>query len=132
VIATNRRFEIRRPEGRLFSSKKHKRFDSCEIKERPFLHQAGHSTIWMARMGKTKPVRQKGRVQRTLLTEYHVVSNGRRWDVERDAMFTGSFAYDVLTAVGLATTAAMSDQQSGLDVMVCVQQSDGSCRKIWP
>jgi hypothetical protein len=64
--------------------------------------------------------------------EYHVVPNGNRWDVEREAMFIGSFAYDVNTAIGLATAAARRDQHNGLDVMVCVQEPDGTCRKVWP
>jgi hypothetical protein len=82
--------------------------------------------------GKTHTVRQTGRVPRILLTEYHVVPTGQRWDVERDDMFTGSFAYDVDTAIGLAIGAAQRDQHNGLDVMVCVQQLDGSRQKVWP
>jgi hypothetical protein len=66
------------------------------------------------------------------LVEYHVVPNGRRWDVERDDAFIGSFSYDVHTAIGLATAAAQRDFHDGLDVMVCVQQADGTCRKVWP
>jgi hypothetical protein len=56
----------------------------------------------------------------------------KRWDVERNYTFIGSFAYQVNTAIGLATSAAQRDQQNGLDVMVCVQQPDGHCKKIWP
>jgi hypothetical protein len=80
----------------------------------------------------TRALRHKGAVKRIPLTEYHVVPNGQRWDVERDDAFIGSFAYDVNTAIGLATAAAQRDQHNGLDVMVCVQQPDGSCRKVWP
>jgi hypothetical protein len=40
------------------------------------------------------------------VVDYHVVPNGKRWDVERDATFTGAFAYEVNTAIGLATSAA--------------------------
>ncbi len=36
----------------------------------------------------------------SLPVEYHIVPNGRRWDVERDDSFIGSFAYDVNTAIG--------------------------------
>ena len=86
----------------------------------------------MARMAQKKLARRGGRVRRAPLTEYHVVPNGQRWDVERDDMFTGSFAYDEHAAVGLATAAAQRDRDNGLDVMVCVQQPDGSCRKVWP
>ena len=51
-----------------------------------------------------KALRQQGYVQRALLTEYHVVPNGKRWDVERDDMFTGFF-YDMNAALGLAISA---------------------------
>lgn len=37
------------------------------------------------------------------VVEYHVVPNGRRWDIERDDTFTGQFAYEVNTAIALAT-----------------------------
>ena len=71
-------------------------------------------------------------VPRPAPVEYHVVPNGKRWDVERDDTFIGSFAYDVHTAIGLATAAAQRDHHNGLDVMVCVQGADGHCRKVWP
>jgi hypothetical protein len=83
-------------------------------------------------MAKKSARRITGTVQRVPLVEYHVVPNGKRWDVERDDMFTGSFAYEVNTAIGLATAAAQRDQHNGISVMVCVQQADGSCRKVWP
>lgn len=83
-------------------------------------------------MTQAKTARRKGKVQRVPLVEYHVVPNGKRWDVERDDAFIGSFAYDVHTAVGLATAAAQRDQHNGLDVMVCVQEPDGHCRQVWP
>jgi hypothetical protein len=77
-------------------------------------------------------MQKKKKPAASVKVEYHVVPNGKRWDVERDDTFTGSFAYDVHTAVGLATAAAQRDQHNGIDVMVCVQQQDGSCRKVWP
>jgi hypothetical protein len=83
-------------------------------------------------MVKKTALRLTSTVQRVPLVEYHVVPNGKRWDVERDDMFTGAFAYEVNTAVGLATAAAQRDRHNGLDVMVCVQQADGTCRKVWP
>ena len=85
-------------------------------------------------MGNAKiPARKrKGTVARALTVEYHVVPNGRRWDVERDDAFFGSFAFDVNTAIGLAIAGAQRDLHNGLDVMVCVQESDGHCRKVWP
>jgi len=64
--------------------------------------------------------------------EYHIIPDGERWHVERDDAYTGSFAYDVNTAIGLATAAALRDKHNGLDVSVCVQQVDGSCRHVWP
>jgi hypothetical protein len=73
---------------------------------------------------------EKGRTM--TIVEYHVVPNGPRWEVERDDAFTGSFAHDAHTAIGLATAAAQRDQHNGLSVMVCIQQPDGSCRKVWP
>jgi hypothetical protein len=51
-------------------------------------------------MTKAKTARRKGKVRRVPLVEYHVIPNGKRWDVERDDTFIGSFAYDVHTAVG--------------------------------
>jgi hypothetical protein len=85
-------------------------------------------------MAKKPAVRSttKKTVQTVPLVEYHVVPNGKRWDVERDDAFIGSFAYNLNTAIGLATAAAQRDHHSGVDVMVCVQQTDGSCRKVWP
>jgi hypothetical protein len=57
-------------------------------------------------MSRAKQTRVKGRVKRIPLTEYHVVPNGKRWDVERDDAFNGSFAYDMNTAIGFAITGA--------------------------
>ena len=83
-------------------------------------------------MTKKRYPRSTGSVSRMALVEYHVVPNGRRWDVERDDAFTGSFSFDVHTAIGLATAAAQRDQNNGVDVMVCVQEPSGHCRKVWP
>jgi hypothetical protein len=80
----------------------------------------------------SKPKRQTGKVARAAIVEYHVVPNGKRWDVERDDAFIGSFAYQVNNAIGLAIASAQRDHQQGLDVMVCVQEPDGSCKKVWP
>jgi hypothetical protein len=73
-----------------------------------------------------------GTEQRIPVVEYHVVPNGARWDVERDDQYTGSFSYDVHTAVGLATAAAQRDLSSGLEATVCVQEKKGHCRHVWP
>jgi hypothetical protein len=75
--------------------------------------------------------RQTGKIARTVV-EFHVVPNGKRWDVERDDAFTGQFAYEVNTAIGLATAAAQRDCHNGADASVCVQEPDGHCRHIWP
>jgi hypothetical protein len=64
--------------------------------------------------------------------EYDVVPNGARWDVDRERSFTGAFAYEVNTAIGLATAAAQREQQTGVPAMVSVQQADGTFRKVWP
>ncbi len=69
---------------------------------------------------------------RTPLIEYHIVPHGDHWDVERDDAFIGSVAHDVHAAIHLATAAAQRDQSDGLDAMVCVQEPDGHCRKVWP
>jgi hypothetical protein len=66
------------------------------------------------------------------VVDYHVVPNGTRWEIERDATFTGAFAYEVNTAIGLATSAALRDRHNGLDASVCVQQANGSCKHVWP
>jgi hypothetical protein len=66
------------------------------------------------------------------VVDYHVVPNGSRWDIERDTTFTGAFAYEVNTAIGLATSAALRDRHNGLDASVCVQQANGSCKHVWP
>ena len=76
--------------------------------------------------------RQTGKVAQNTLVEFHIVPNGKRWDVERDDSFTGSFAYEVNTAVGLAISAAHRVHDEGVDVMVCIQEPNGECRKVWP
>lgn len=63
---------------------------------------------------------------------FHVVPNGQRWEIERNDTFTGSFAYDVDVAVGLAIADAQRDRHNGLTASVCVQQPNGSCRHVWP
>lgn len=75
---------------------------------------------------RTAPTRKAAAV------EYHIVPNGRRWDVERDDTFTGSFAYDMNVAIGVAIADAQRDRHNGESVSVCVQQPDGSCRHVWP
>jgi hypothetical protein len=79
------------------------------------------------------PARKKGNVSgEAVVREYHVVPNGKRWDVERDHSFTGAFAYEVNTAIGLATGEAQRDVHNGIDAVVCVEEADGTCRHVWP
>ena len=79
------------------------------------------------------PARKKTATKsKTIVREYHIVPNGKRWDVERDHAFTGSFAYEVRTAIGLATAEAQKDAHNGLDATVCVEGKDGTCRHVWP
>lgn len=66
------------------------------------------------------------------LVEYHIVPHDGGWDIERDDAFIGSVVHDVQAAIALATAAARRDQDHGLDAMVCVQETDGHCRKVWP
>jgi hypothetical protein len=65
--------------------------------------------------------------------EYHVVWNPTRrsWDVERDGGRSGQFAYDRDTAIGLAVREARNEASQGLDVVVCVQQKDGTFHLEW-
>jgi hypothetical protein len=62
--------------------------------------------------------------------EYHIVPEGDGWYVERDDTVTGLFAYDVDDAISLAVPVAQRDLHNGLDVIVCVQERDGRCRKV--
>jgi hypothetical protein len=78
------------------------------------------------------PARRKSEPPAGLVRSYHVVPTGRRFEVERDGMFSGAFAYDVHTAIGIATIEANRDVHNGLVASVCVEESDGTCRHVWP
>ena len=67
-----------------------------------------------------------------IVRECRIAPDGKRWDVERDHTFTGSFAYEVHTAIGLATAEAQRDAHNGLDATVCIEEKDGTCRHVWP
>jgi hypothetical protein len=72
------------------------------------------------------PARKKSSTAgKAIAREYHVVPNGKRWDIERDHAFTGSFAYEVPTAVGLATAEAQRDLHNGVGAIVCVEEKTG-------
>jgi hypothetical protein len=83
-------------------------------------------------VGKVHYLRVTGHIHRLPLVEYHAVPYGNRCAVERDDAFSGSFAYDLNTATGLAIANAQRDLHNGLNVMVCIQEPDGHCRKVWP
>jgi hypothetical protein len=78
------------------------------------------------------PAREKTEAKgKTIVRQYHIVPNCKRWNVEWDHTFTGSFAYAVHTAIGFATAEAQKDAHNGLDATVCVEK-DGTCRHLWP
>jgi hypothetical protein len=64
--------------------------------------------------------------------EYHIVPEGDGWIVESGDTVTGLFSYSRQEAITLALPSALRDMHNGLDVMVCVQERDGRCRKVWP
>jgi hypothetical protein len=64
--------------------------------------------------------------------EYHIVPNGDRWDVERDSTFLATVVVSLPAAIAVAVEAAHRDLQNGAQAMVCVQESNGHCRKVWP
>ena len=64
--------------------------------------------------------------------EYHIIPEDDGWVVERDEAVTGLFAYELEAAIAQAVKAAERDHHNGLDVMVCVQEPGGHCRKVWP
>lgn len=83
-------------------------------------------------MAKTYRPTGNGTEQQVALREYHVIPEGDGWVVERDEAVTGLFAHDLHAAVAQAVACAQRDQHNGLDVMVCVQERGGHCRKVWP
>jgi hypothetical protein len=78
------------------------------------------------------PARRRGTVAKISVREYQVVPHAERWEVERDGAFTGAFAHDMQTAIGLAMSEAQRDKHNGIEATVCLQASDGSCRHVWP
>ncbi len=65
--------------------------------------------------------------------QYHVVRNVilKSWDVMRDDEPAGGSSRDLETAIGFAVRAARLDQKAGLNVIVCVQQKDGTLNTEW-
>jgi NAD/NADP transhydrogenase alpha subunit len=62
---------------------------------------------------------------------YHVSHDGQRWTVDSDEGRTAHFASDRHVAIGLAIRTAQHDHADGLDVIVCVEQPDGSFVEAW-
>jgi hypothetical protein len=65
--------------------------------------------------------------------EYHVVWDDRAklWNVERDGDSTGLSARQQGAAVDLAIQEAQQGNEKRLDVIVCVQQDDGTFTTVW-
>jgi hypothetical protein len=64
--------------------------------------------------------------------EYHIVPEADGWVVEFDDTVTGLFSYSRQEAITLALPHALRDLHRGMDVIVCVEEDDGGCRKVWP
>jgi hypothetical protein len=65
--------------------------------------------------------------------EYHVVwdEEAKLWNVERDDDTTGLSARQQGAAIDLAIQEAQKDSDKRLDVIVCVQQDDGTFTTVW-
>ena len=65
--------------------------------------------------------------------EYHVVWDeaAKLWNVKRDHDTTGLSARQQGAAVDLAIQEAQQDHGKRLDVIVCVQQDDGTFTTVW-
>lgn len=65
--------------------------------------------------------------------EYHVVwdEGAKLWNVERDGDATGLSARQQGAAVDLAIQEAQQDHIKRLDVIVCLQQDDGTFLTAW-
>ena len=65
--------------------------------------------------------------------EYHVVWDeaAKLWNVERDDDATGLSARQQGAAIDLAIQEAQIDCDKRLDVIVCVQQDDGTFTTVW-
>lgn len=63
--------------------------------------------------------------------EYHIVHHDRRWWVENDDGTSRHSSPSEQDALRWALDAAAHDHARGLDVIVCVEQADGSVRMAW-
>lgn len=63
--------------------------------------------------------------------EYHVMFDGRHWNVVGYDGKTGPSSLDRDMAVTLAIRAARHDHGGGLDVAVSVEEQDGSFHLAW-
>jgi hypothetical protein len=65
--------------------------------------------------------------------EYHVVWDeaAKLWTIDRDGDRTNLSARQQNAAVDLAIHEAQQDRDKRLDVIVCVQQDDGTFMTVW-
>jgi hypothetical protein len=65
--------------------------------------------------------------------EYHVAWDeaAKLWNIVRDGDQTGLSARQQGAAVNLAVNEAQQDVTKRLDVIVCVQQDDGTLTTVW-
>lgn len=65
--------------------------------------------------------------------EYHVIWDeiAKLWNVERDNERIDLSARQQSAAVKLAIQEAQHDQEKRLDVIVCLQQDDGTFTTVW-
>jgi hypothetical protein len=65
--------------------------------------------------------------------EYHVVWDeaAKLWNIERDDGLIGLSADQQSAAIDLAVQQAQLDHAKKLDVIVCVQQQDGTFKLVW-
>ena len=63
--------------------------------------------------------------------EYHVIFDGRHWNVGTDDGEAGPSSFDRDMALTLAIRAARHDHADGMDVTVCIEEQDGTFRLAW-
>jgi hypothetical protein len=65
--------------------------------------------------------------------EYHVLWDeaAKLWNIERDGDATGLSARQQGAAVDLAVQEAQQNHTKRLDVIVCLQQQDGTITTVW-
>jgi hypothetical protein len=63
--------------------------------------------------------------------EYHVIFDGRHWNVGTDDGEAGPSSFDRDLAITLAIRAAQHDHAEGMDASVCVEEQDGTFKLAW-